>query len=446
MSLAAASKLSAHSADTAYTALDVLLTPPTNTSIAHAEDTLILPTAGGSLEDAFDFIVPGNTAVYTDLKNSTLEVDVKVVQRDGTALDATAANLTVWPGDNYAHSLFEKVTIRIGEADVEYASNYGTRAFIDNLLNFSKEEKKSTLVASSGWSEDAALCGHGDANAAAVLLRKDGIKGSATNTFFMKLRMSLAECDRLLAPGLNLSIKFHRSPAAYSLMAAGDDPAGGARVQITRAVLHLRRAVVNDAVFNAQLAESINGATFKYPIDRVKTYMYSADTGSFVKNIVLDQNPQRPNRVVIGIVDAAAHAPKFDRNANAYEPFDLASIELRPTDMGEGIRFDTNFTSGTGLARAYAKLAMLVDRYDTGLPFGVTFKEWKTKCTLYGFDFAPDLQHNNAFHLFRNGHLTLNIRFRSALAKRVTIVVYQEFDDLIEIDAAHKVKMIGQVL
>ena len=52
---------------------------------------------------------------YTDLANSFLELEVKVVKLDGTDLPGVD-NVAVWVGDNFAHSLFEKVT----ESDVEY--------------------------------------------------------------------------------------------------------------------------------------------------------------------------------------------------------------------------------------------------------------------------------------------------------------------------------------
>ena len=148
--------------------------------------------------------------------------------------------------------------------------------------------------------------------------------------------------------------------------------------------------------------------------------------------------------MVVGLVDA--NAPKFSLNPNVFGPFDLESIELRREGVGEGIRYDTHFPSGPGTARAYIKLAELVDRNDSGTPFGVTYEEWRTKCTLYGFDFTADLQHNSAFHLFQGGSLTLVLKFRTALAKRVKAIVYKEYDDLIEIDAARNVKMIGSAL
>ena len=98
------------------------------------------------------------------------------------------------------------------------------------------------------------------------------------------------------------------------------------------------------------------------------------------------------------------------------------------------------------MGRAYAKLASLIDRYDNPQPFGLSLDEWKSQCNLYAFDFTGDLAHDDNFHLLSGGSLTLSLRFGAGLPQSTIVVIYQEFDELVQIDFSRKVTMIGSAL
>ena len=125
--------------------------------------------------------------MYTDLANSFLELEVKVVKLDGTDLPG-ANDVAVWVGDNFAHSLFEKVTLRIGESDVEYVDKYPLRAFIDNAISFGKSSKENELTVSSGWVEKDVGKDGPDHGEASLRKRKALVAGSTTQSFL---------CDRV---------------------------------------------------------------------------------------------------------------------------------------------------------------------------------------------------------------------------------------------------------
>ena len=111
MSTAPVSKIDSDSVDTAFSAFDLFAVPPTNTSVRRGEYEIINPTGGLSREGEIQFDIFSNNGVYTDLENSYLELDVRVVKKDGTNLPANAGDVKVYPGDSLAHSLFNKVTV-----------------------------------------------------------------------------------------------------------------------------------------------------------------------------------------------------------------------------------------------------------------------------------------------------------------------------------------------
>jgi hypothetical protein len=435
------------SVDSTHEGFDLFATPPTLTAVMAGEDEEHLPISGESLQSELEFRVLAGDKAYTDLSESRLELEVKIVKADGSNLSNTAANHTVWLGDNFAHSLFDRVTFRIGERDIEYAPNYAMRSYIDNALNFSKEDKKSGLYVSSGWLEDSATAVDGDAQgAAAIATRKALCTGSKTLSFMMRPRLSFMSQARLLYPRLAFSLKLSRNPASFCLTSDSANPNDGAKVVITKAVFHVRRMIANDSLYLAHAQRLLDGATVKYPIDRTRVSYYTVDQGAVQSSFKLDQSVQRPNRVVIGFVDAEALNGHFVKNPYAFKPYGLTSIELELSALGERIKFEPSFTTGSGLARPYAKLASLVDRLDTGSPFGITLTEWQNKYNLYGFDFTGDLSHGDAFHLVSDTTLTLKLKFSTALANSITVVVYQELDDIVKFDVKKQVSMLSSAL
>jgi hypothetical protein len=435
------------SVDSTHEGFDLFATPPTLTAVMAGEDEEHLPISGESLQSELEFRVLAGDKAYTDLSESRLELEVKIVKADGTNLSDTATDHTVWLGDNFAHSLFDRVTFRIGERDIEYAPNYAMRSYIDNALNFTKEEKKAGLYVSSGWFEDTVTAVDGsDQVAASTVPRKTLCVGSKTLSFMMRPRLSFMSQSRLLYPRLAFSLKMSRNPASYCLSAATNTPNDGAKVIITKAVFHVRRMIANDSLYLAHSKRLLDGATVKYPIDRTRVSYYTVDQGAVQSSFKLDQSVQRPNRVVIGFVDAEALSGHFGKNPYAFKPYGLTSIELELSALGERIKFEPSFESGSGLARPYAKLASLVDRFDSSSPFGVTLPEWSTKYNLYGFDFTGDLSHSEAFHLVSDTTLTLKLKFSAALQSSITVVVYQELDDIVTFNVNRQVNMLSSAL
>ena len=91
-------------------------------------------------------------------------------------------------------------------------------------------------------------------------------------------------------------------------MSAASQPDGDARVLITNSVYHFRRVRANNALLNAQVERLLQGTTLKYPLNRIKTQIKAVEWGSVHKQIIIEQNTPQPNKVIVGLVKAAAAA------------------------------------------------------------------------------------------------------------------------------------------
>ena len=88
---------------------------------------------------ALDFHVPANATTYMDLSKTLLQVKVRVVKQNGTALgkedDVTLVNLAL-------SSLFAQCDVSLNQRTINTSvgSNYPYKAYFDVLLNSTQHE------------------------------------------------------------------------------------------------------------------------------------------------------------------------------------------------------------------------------------------------------------------------------------------------------------------
>jgi hypothetical protein len=71
---------------------------------------------------------------------------------------------------------------------------------------------------------------------------------------------------------------------------------------------------------------------------------------------------------------------------------------------------------------------------------GMFFREEYAKAnTLFGFDLTPDMSKVGAFQLIKQGNLRVEIHFAEALTATINVIMYAEFDNVIEIDRNRQV-------
>ena len=63
----------------------------------------------------------------------------------------------------------------------------------------------------------------------------------------------------------------------------------------------------------------------------------------------------------------------------------------------------------------------------------ISREEYAKGNTLFGFDLTPDMSEVGTFQLIKQGNLRVEIHFAEALARTINVVLYAEFDNVIEI-------------
>ena len=97
--------------------------------------------------------------------------------------------------------------------------------------------------------------------------------------------------------------------------------------------------------------------------------------------------------------------------------------ELRP-DLTSGKYLQCYETLFRGLNRLDGEKGSIIKRSD-----------WDKGYSLFAFDLTPDMDSDDHYALIKHGNLRVDIEFANALEESINILVYAEFDNVIEITA-----------
>src|SRR5215470_13219495 len=125
--------------------LDLFSVPPTQTSIESGTWVEYTPVSTIAHGLPIEFVVLGSGTDYINLANTMLYVAAKITKEDGSNIADTDQ---VAPINLTLHSLFSEVDIKLNDTMISRTNNtYPYRAFIETLLSFGSEAKKSQLHA-----------------------------------------------------------------------------------------------------------------------------------------------------------------------------------------------------------------------------------------------------------------------------------------------------------
>ncbi|KMQ82490.1 hypothetical protein RF55_22766, partial [Lasius niger] len=175
---------------------------------------------GGPIE----FNISGSGEEYMDLSSSHLYVQVKITKKDGSVLPD---NESVAPVNLFLQALFSQVDVSLNERCISSSSNtYPYRAYIETLLNYGEDAKKS-LLSCEGFYKDTHL------EVVDPLKTPDGNEGlkkrydltckSKTLDLIGQLHCDIFQQNRLLLNLVDLKIKMTRSKPTFCLNAPAND-------------------------------------------------------------------------------------------------------------------------------------------------------------------------------------------------------------------------------
>ena len=419
--------------------LDLFGVPPTQTSIEDAQWVEHQPMASLESGGPIEFLLPGSGDTYLDLASSYLHVQAKVTKGNGTPLDPDNA---VAPVNNWLHSLFSQVDVYLNGTLVTPSTNtYPYRAYIETLLSYGSEAKETQLTSQLWYKDtagrmDAVNIVDEDVMNRGLVSRRAHVTQSRVVDMMGRLHVDLFLQDRYLLNGVDVKIRLVRSKDTFALMAGGGNL--DYKVHIVNATMFARKATLKPTVQMAHI-KALDKGTAKYPLRSVDCKVYSIPTGAMShthENLFLGTLPKR---LVLCCIDNDAYNGSYAKNpfhakhnnvnflAVYVDGRQVPSKPLQPN-------FDEN-----RFIRSYLNLFTSTGKVSQDEGNGLTRDDFRDGYTFFGFDLTPDACDGSCFHLVQKGNLRIEMHFAAALQQTINVVVYAEFESVLEIDKSRNV-------
>ena len=238
--------------------------------------------------------------------------------------------------------------------------------------------------------------------------------------------------NSVLLPGVEVRLKFHRSRNAFCL--TSKEATADFRVHILDAILYVRKLTYSDTHVLSDIA-MLNREPAKYKIRRtiIRNITIPAGTQDLQRdNVFLGELPKR---VVLCLVDTGAFNGDYTKNPFRFQGFNLNYLALHADEKQfPAVPLTPDFRNHRVL-RSYLQLFAATGRFYTDGGIGISPGEFLDGYTLFAFDLTPDGSHGQHYTINKRGNLRLDLKFRSALTDTTNLLIYAEFDNIIEIDA-----------
>lgn len=426
--------------------------PPTDMSIEASREIPVYPLTTGLTPISFEF----TSSSYLDLSKSFIEVELQVVNAaDGANwVAATRTHLA----NNLAHTLFKQMVVRLnGTLITPQTDYYHQIAFIETVLNHDQEDTED-LLECQGFYDCFDVPDDGDddeltANQAdtthndfaalpddkkrMVLARVKFLGGNRVLLRFTPA-LEIFRLPRLLVPQVQLQLQLYlNNPRMWSLVYNGAVVPRLTEADISTRLV-LKQVTLQPAVDQAIRNRRSKGATVSYPVVRsaIRTFSHAANEREFQI-----QDPfykQVPNRLIVALVRQAAFNGDSRYNPFTYELYNLSSIAL--TINGEEYpyqRLELTHNSAAKDIRGYHRFLEATGCLQRGKGNLIKKKDWgngKRACLL-----AFDLTANNSvdspvLNPEQAGDVLVKINFGANPPFNLTVMIYGEFENVIEIN------------
>jgi hypothetical protein len=210
-------------------------------------------------------------------------------------------------------------------------------------------------------------------------------------------------------------------------------------VNISDAALYVKRAKVSPQLVEAHNI-ALQVASAKYFLSHNKVKACTIQKGALDASIDNIHSGQHVRRIFVAFVKNTSYCGEYGQNPYYFENFKINGLCC----FLDGVQYPSKpFTpdfENNLVIREMHSLYDAMNMLDTSSTINVDRDNYAQGNTIFGFNFAPDLSNGccGVGHLnpIKFGSLRLQIRFKEALPKAITVLIYCEFDKLLEIDAS----------
>ena len=393
----------------------------------------ITPVADGN---QITFSVSGQGDQYVDLARTLLNLKIQILKADGTVFPATD---NVGPVNNIFDTVFSNVQVDFNQKRVSDSRNlYHYRAYLEDLFNFN-ETAKGTHMSASLWYQD--LPGEFDSAAnPSFIKRRNMCAGGKVLDLAGQLHCDLFNTSKFLLNDVDIRITLTKNNVGVCLLGEANTQA---KIKILDATLWMRKARINPSILLAH-AKSLNHHTAKYPYKRVEMHHHTIPQGTqqqTIENLFLGRIP---SRLMVGFVEHAAFSGAMNKNPFNFQNFGLNHLAI--FKCGEQVS-SRPYNPVFGQNNPSYVIPYIMSFFGTGNHLAddgycVNLEGWQHGYCIYPFDLTHDLSaHEQHWCIQEQGNLRMEVGFDNALTAAVTVIIYAEFREVMEIDKNRECSM-----
>ncbi|GBN27014.1 Uncharacterized protein F54H12.2 [Araneus ventricosus] len=148
---------------------------------------------------------------------------------------------------------------------------------------------------------------------------------------------------------------------------------------------------------------------------------------------------QMPKRIIVECVENDAFHGTLQKSPYDFKHFDMnfigvyvdgQSVPHNPLELN----FDKN-----NYIKAYYSLFSGTDKFGQDQGLFISREEYINGNTLFAFNLSPDLCNGEHLNLIKHSNLRLEIKFTKALPQTICVLIYAEFDNVIEINKTRNI-------
>ena len=443
------SLLDGNSCECTRSELELFELPGTQTSIEESRFEEFNPLTSLDRNTPIEFKISAGSDEYLDLFQSFMYIRARIVDGAGellpSAREAPGNKLQdkalVFPINYFPAAFFSRVECYLNSKSIGNSdSMYPYRSYLETLLSFSTDNKKTSLESRMFFLDSDPMDEHQAREELRPTNRNKGAYNRFVSTQFSKffeaicpIHNSLFQQQKLLLSKVPIYLKFHRNTIDFVLMAKDDNQSY--KIEVDRAVMMVNIKKIAPHVRIAH-EEKLLTTNAKYPLRKVeiKFFTRGANRSDLSEpNLVTGVLPKR---VIMGMVTTDAFNGHRHQNGFNFQDFGIQSLVLRKNGIAVPFdRINYNFENQEYLKGYFGLLFSCGLWNDETKNNGITLKDYKTGYTLFGFNLSPDETLGENLNLITEGHLSFDLRLKAGHGSSITIICYLEYDTVMEINA-----------
>jgi hypothetical protein len=414
--------------------LDIFSVKPTDVSVQSSDFQQYYPlTSVKENENPLEFYVPGDNTHYLDLYSSYLYIQAKILKQNGADLAETELCA---PGQLFFASMFQNCSVSLNGTNVFDSSNfYPYHGWIQRQLSCGESQKKTELTSEMYYKDTApntyTLAGNSGFKARFELSKK-----SKTFELIGRPYVNIFQQKRYIPNNVDMTLAFRRSSPKFSLSSATTSETGVTgspfKWKIENAVLYIRKHVLHPELTLYTDQHFSRGQNAMYPINRVEVKSIAIPKSSLGTSGDVIFNGPLPHVLTMGLVSSKAFSGELDHSPFNFQHFKIKEIVVSVDGDSSVYRaLNFNFEAGEYLNGYNTLFKALPYRGNGNF---IQREDYETGGNVLAvFDIQPTAGPGR-FQLPRSGRVKVEVRFKEALSDPVNLIVYGQFQSLIQID------------